>query len=86
VTAQAAASTVATVGYGDGPASLPGRVVAVILMVIGISCFGLITATVTTLFLDRGRASVSNADLLKAIERLHIRLDRLKRKKPNSKE
>ena len=81
-----AISTVATVGYGDGPTSLPGRVVAVILMVIGISCFGLITATVTTLFLDRGRGSVSNADLLKAIERLHIRLDRLEGKKPNSKE
>ncbi len=82
-----AVSTVATVGYGEGPATLLGRLVAVVLMVIGISCFGLITATVTTLFIDRVRdPGVSNADLLAAIRELQVRLDHLERDKQISKE
>ena len=35
-------ATLVTVGYGNGPVTLLGRAVAVVLMVVGISCFGLI--------------------------------------------
>jgi voltage-gated potassium channel len=40
-----AVSTVTTVGYGDVvPASAPGRLVAVVLMFVGIGCFAFLTA------------------------------------------
>ncbi len=71
-------STVATVGYGDGPVTLPGRVVAIILMVVGISCFGLITATVTSLFLHRSSEPAnSSTEILAALNDIQQRLDRL---------
>lgn len=44
--------TATTVGYGDFfPVSIGGRVIAVILMILGIGLFGGITATITDLFL-----------------------------------
>ncbi|MBF6590419.1 MAG: potassium channel family protein [Ktedonobacterales bacterium] len=48
-------ATMATVGYGNGPATLGGRVIAGIIMVAGIACFGMITATVTAYFFERVR-------------------------------
>jgi voltage-gated potassium channel len=46
--------TAATVGYGDiAPKTLPGRIVAAVMMIIGISTFGLVTSTVTTYFLQQ---------------------------------
>src|SRR5438477_1035083 len=41
-------STMATLGYGTGPVTFMGRMVAGVLMVLGIACFGLVTATATT--------------------------------------
>jgi len=46
--------TITTVGYGDiYPITLGGRIVATVLMLVGIGSFGLITASVATLFIDR---------------------------------
>lgn len=46
--------TVTTVGYGDlYPVTLFGKIVATFLMVIGIGTFGLITASVATIFFDK---------------------------------
>lgn len=71
-------ATVATVGYGDGPATLLGRVVAVVLMVVGISCFGLITATVTSLFIHRSKTEgAADGDILAVLKDIQERLDRL---------
>lgn len=39
-------TTMATLGHGNGPATVPGRVVAALLMVLGIVCFGLVTAPI----------------------------------------
>ncbi|MCK5811426.1 MAG: NAD-binding protein [Clostridiales bacterium] len=47
-------ATVTTVGYGDiFPVTQLGRIVATFLMVIGIGTFGLITASVATIFFDK---------------------------------
>ena len=47
-----AATTITTVGYGDlSPVTPVGRVAAVVLMVSGVSLFGLVTANVSAKFL-----------------------------------
>jgi voltage-gated potassium channel len=58
-------ATMATVGYGNGPASIAGRIVGAIIMIVGIGCFGLMTATVTTLFIERTHGPQTSANELK---------------------
>lgn len=72
-------STLATLGYGNGPVTFGGRMVAAVLMVLGISCFGLVTATATTFFVRRNDTTrdVSNADLMRALDRINGRLGSL---------
>jgi len=46
--------TVTTVGYGDlAPITVGGKIVATFLMMVGIGSFGLITAAVATIFIDK---------------------------------
>lgn len=62
--------TVTTVGYGDKyPVTTGGRAVAVVLMLVGISLIGVVTATVASYFVEE------NADQSKA--ELHKRLDKI---------
>ncbi|HST89394.1 MAG TPA: ion transporter [Ktedonobacterales bacterium] len=71
-------ATMTTVGYGNGPVTLAGRVVAAVIMIVGIGCFGLMTATVTTLFLERTHAPEVTATELKAmLESIQARLERI---------
>ena len=72
-------STMATLGYGTGPLTVPGRVVAGMLMVLGIACFGLITATVTTFIMQRTEnvREYSTADLMEAMKEMQTRMSRL---------
>jgi len=72
-------TTMATLGHGNGPATVPGRVVAACLMVLGIACFGLITATVTTFVMHRteGDHDVTNTDLMTTLTDLKARMSRL---------
>jgi voltage-gated potassium channel len=73
-------ATMATVGYGDGPETVVGRVVAGLIMVVGIGCFGLITATVTTVFIERTHGPQTSANELKSLLLdLRARLDHLER-------
>ena len=72
-----AATTVTTVGYGDTfPVTGTGRLVAVALMVVGISLVGVITATIAAWFLDQtsGAATAERADLAERLQRVEATL------------
>jgi voltage-gated potassium channel len=57
-----ATTTVTTVGYGDKyPTTTPGRVVACALMVLGIALFGLLTASLSSVFVAHSRESETTA-------------------------
>jgi len=69
-------STMATLGYSTGPVTFLGRIVAGVLMILGIACFGLITATATTFFLQRTEKvrDYSTAELMEAMRAIDSRL------------
>ncbi len=75
-------STMATLGYGSGPQTVPGRVVAGILMFVGIACFGLVTATVTTFIIRRteGRQEVTTGDLMEELKAIRFRISEIETK------
>ncbi len=64
--------TATTVGYGDiAPASTLARIVAVILMLIGIGTLGMITGSIATYFVGgRGQNSPSDPDVARLLEEL----------------
>ncbi len=68
-----AAATITTVGYGDVyPKTPAGRVIAVALMLVGISLFGLLTARVAAFFVedDAQQADGSTREILERLERI----------------
>jgi voltage-gated potassium channel len=74
-----AMTTVTTVGYGDlYPVTPLGRLVAVSLMVVGVSLVGVVTATVAGWFLAQGERSEAESEELSArLLRVEAKLDRL---------
>jgi voltage-gated potassium channel len=72
-------ATMTTVGSGTQPESVPGRVIGGAIMVLGICCFGLITATVTAHFVhhDRGEQQASPNELMAALQDIQRRLAHL---------
>jgi voltage-gated potassium channel len=72
-------TTMATLGDGANPITIGGRLVAGALMVLGIACFGLVTATATTFFVSRTKKvqEVSNSDLMRALDRLEAKVTSL---------
>jgi voltage-gated potassium channel len=65
--------TATTVGYGDiSPASTEGRLIAVVLMLVGIGAISILTATVASIFCDQDKQ-----DRKAEFERLEARLDGL---------
>ena len=79
-----AAQTVTTVGYGDVvPITTGGRVIAALLMVIGITLFGVLTAGVAAYFVhdpNRNTQDEQAAKILARFEALEQRLDSLESK------
>jgi voltage-gated potassium channel len=80
--------TTTTVGYGDEyPVTIPGRIVAVLVMMVGIGLIGTVSATVASWFVSRRRSDDDEAsdaaDLARAAEReadlaaLNARLDEI---------
>ena len=77
-----AAQTVTTVGYGDNvPMTLAGRLVAVLVMLVGIGFLTVITAAITSTFVARSRREQMPSDAETAtaeqFRQLHIRLERI---------
>lgn len=76
-----AVTTITTVGYGDThPVTSEGRLVASLLMVVGIALFvGVLTAAVAAYFVesDDTEEEVSNTQLMRKLEVLETRLGEL---------
>jgi voltage-gated potassium channel Kch len=75
-----AVQTVTTVGYGDViPVSLAGRLVAALVMLLGIGFLTVITASITSTFVSRSRHEPSDADAAMAeqLRQLDTRLERI---------
>lgn len=75
-----AIGTVSTVGYGDiVPEQTSGRIIAALLMVVGLAFLSLITATVASALVARASGPNIDEEILASLERLERRLDELER-------
>jgi voltage-gated potassium channel len=71
-----AAATITTVGYGDVyPKTAAGRGIAVLLMLVGISLFGLLTARVAAFFVEEEKESRYQQELIERLDRIEARLE-----------
>jgi voltage-gated potassium channel len=72
-----AVTTVTTVGYGDKyPTSPEGKGIAITLMVVGIAVFGLVSATLASLFVENDTKD-DYAEIREQMGRLESKLDEL---------
>lgn len=63
--------TATTVGYGDiSPSTIPGRIIATILMIVGIGLIGSLTSTITALFFQKHeqKSDTTQGVLIKSIQ------------------
>ena len=59
-----AVQTVTTVGYGDHtPVTVPGRLVAALVMLVGIGFLTVITASITSTFVSRAKGEQAPSDV-----------------------
>jgi voltage-gated potassium channel len=74
-----AAATVTTVGYGDAtPVTPEGRAIAVFLMVVGITLFGILTASVAAYFIERAGHDQGDGPTRELLERITAIEDQLR--------
>lgn len=79
-----AVQTVTTVGYGDAvPTTVAGRIMATVIMVVGIGFLTVITASITAVFVEsaRRRLARDRGESLDArLDQIAERLDRIERR------
>jgi voltage-gated potassium channel len=72
-------ATITTIGYGDHyPVTATGRVVAVILVVFGLSFFGTFTAYVATFFLEKAQLK-EESEIHHLIREVHLLREKIER-------
>ena len=70
--------TATTVGYGDiSPETVYGRLVAAVLMLVGIGLIGSLTSTLTSFFLERRRRTDPRAAVINTVKQQLDRFDEL---------
>lgn len=77
-----AAQTVTTVGYGDDvPTTVKGQLLAVVVMLFGIGFLTVVTAAITSSFIERSRMEHSRTDVGSAtaeqLRQIEQRLERI---------
>lgn len=76
--------TATTVGYGDlSPVTPAGRLIAVVLMIVGIGVIGAFTATIASWFIEQERAEPrpeGEDDLRRCLAAIETKLDQLLRR------
>ena len=71
-----AVQTVTTVGYGDNvPENVAGRLVAVLVMLLGISFLTVITASITSTFVARSRRDQSSTEQFRQLDERLARIE-----------
>lgn len=72
-------ATITTVGYGDSvPVTPEGRAVAVVLMIVGISLFGFLTASIAA-FMVEHESEATLDDVMNKLDSLEAQLNELKK-------
>jgi hypothetical protein len=66
-------------GRGESSVMRQGRLIAVGLMIVGIGFIGVLTATITSVFLEHGRPTEAD-ELRERLERIEAKLDALSRR------
>ena len=73
-----AVQTTTTVGYGDHvPTTVAGRLVAAVVMLLGIGFLTVITAAITSTFVAQSRREVADAATLEQFRQIDKRLERI---------
>ena len=73
-----ALQTVTTVGYGDvTPSATSGRVVAAFVMLEGLALLSILTAAITSIFVERAQRERAALQYDTATEAVHARFDDL---------
>ena len=78
-------ATITTIGYGDHfPMTVPGRIVAVVLVVFGLSFFGTFTAYVASFFLEKAQLKEETEihRLIHEVRRLREKVEELSARVP----
>jgi voltage-gated potassium channel len=69
-----AINTVTTVGYGPAPRTVPGRVIAIVVMLVGIGFIAVLTAAAAERFMRGREAEAQRAELHERLEEIAARL------------